>query len=854
MDDLLKEFLTETSDHIEAAGSQIVLFERDPSNAQLISGIFRLVHTIKGTCGFLGLPRLSKLAHAAEAMISHLRDGARPESSHVNLILAAIDQVKFIISELERTGSEPEGDDGALIAQLTAVRKGEPAVQASEAVAPSVVMPTLQAAEIDAPMAVTDVPVTSPEPAARHETVRVSVETLERMMMLVSELVLTRNQLLDIVRRRDDETLNQPLLHLSSLTSDLQDSVMRSRMQPVGRLFAGLPRLVRELATQLGKPIQLLTAGAETEVDRQIIELIRDPLTHLIRNCADHGIETPAERAAMRKTETGTIRVSASHEAGQIVIEVYDDGHGLDVVRIRAKAMAMRLAPETEIGCMNDEEICRFIFAPGFSTARSVTSVSGRGVGMDVVRENLEALGGSVALSTTAGQGTSFFLKIPLTLAIAPALIIEGAKGQRFALPQHCVIEVVGLDEAGGPAIESVQGASLLRLRNAVIPVIDLGDLLAQGQGDAGSMAQDRVVVMRLRDFTFGLRVRGVDDVQEVVVKPLGSMLGPLPLFSGNTILGDGAVVLILNPGEISQRLGLERLSDFRVHTRAEEFVIPATRTRMILFSAGEGPVKCLPLSVISRVEHIATSSIKKGDGCLIVPFQGRLMPLLMAGEDIDLTQLSLCPVLVMAVGGEPMGLIISVILDIVDVELEIEIAGHNDKVLGMAQIGGTAVEVLDGAWFMNSARPQAFARGQVKRFHVLLIDDKTFFLDMLGPVLSVAGYDVTTTDSAAQAIMLMERGAKFEAIITDTDMPVMDGYTLARTLIADPRWQCPPILALASYAGPVIQQAAKASGMVTAVGKFDRRALLKGLSDVLDQATIAKQTIETDLIARMQT
>ncbi len=843
MDDLLKEFLTETSDHIEAAGSQIVLFERDPSNAQLIAGIFRLVHTIKGTCGFLGLPRLSRLAHAAEAMITHLRDGGKPETSHVTLILAAIDQVKYIISELERTGSEPEGDDVALIAQLTAVRSGASAPTPAPA-NDDEVAETLQAADVTMPMAVTDVPVTAPEPAARHETVRVSVDTLERMMMLVSELVLTRNQLLDIVSRRDDETLNQPLMHLSSLTSDLQDSVMRSRMQPVGRLFAGLPRLVRELANELGKPINLITAGAETEVDRQIIELIRDPLTHLIRNCADHGIEAHPERTAARKTETGTIRVSASHEAGQIIIEVYDDGRGLDVARIRDKALAMHLAPEADIARMNDEEICRFIFAPGFSTARAVTSVSGRGIGMDVVRENLEALGGSVALSTTSGEGTSFFLKIPLTLAIAPALIIEGEEGQRYALPQHCVVEVVALDEAGGPAIEWVQGASLLRLREAVIPVIDLCNLLANETSSAVSVHCDRIVVMRLRDFTFGLRVRGVADVQEVVVKPLGAMLGPLPLFSGDTILGDGAVVLILNPGEIAPRLGLERVSEFKVHARAEEFVIPATRTRMILFNAGRGPVKCLPLSVISRVEHIAVAAIQTGGDCLVVPFQGRLMPLLMAGTGIDLALQPLCPVLVMSVGGEPMGLIISAILDIVDVELEIEIGGHRDQVLGMAQIGGAAVEVLDGAWFMNSARPQAFARGQVKRFHVLLVDDKSFFLDMLSPVLSVAGYDVTTADSAAQALILMERGARFEAIITDTDMPGMDGYTLARTLIADPRWICPPILALAAYAGPVIQQAAKASGMVAAVGKFDRRGLLKGLSDVLDQAAISNQTI----------
>ncbi|MBV1700489.1 MAG: hybrid sensor histidine kinase/response regulator [Hyphomicrobiales bacterium] len=859
MDELLKDFLTETSDHIEAAGSQLVLFERNPADARLIAGLFRLIHTIKGTCGFLGLPRLSYLSHAAEAMITHLRDGGTPLPHHVNLVLAAIDRIKFIISELERTGSEPAGDDNDLIPLLSqeSAAKANPPTGAGEAEDGLVNALTdgLDGLELGAPMPVTMVPVTTVEAAPRdeirQETVRVSVHSLERMMTLVSELVLTRNQLLEIARHRDDEVINMPLQRLSGLTSDLQDSVMRARMQPVGRLFAGLPRLIRELSSELGKPLILQTYGAETEVDRQIIEMIRDPLTHLIRNSADHGIETPEARLAAKKTEAGTIRVSASHEAGQIIIEIFDDGRGLDVERISAKAVAMGLASEADIARMSSEDICRFIFAAGFSTARELTSVSGRGVGMDVVRENLEAIGGAVSLATTPGEGTRFYLKIPLTLAIAPALIVE-VGGQRFALPQHSVVEAVGLQGTDEHEIEMVQGASLLRLREAVIPVADLQLLLGLDKHQKECKMSGLVVVMRLRQFTFGLRVDNVADVQEVVVKPLGATVGPIPLYSGNTILGDGAVVLILNPLEIAGRLGFENSNEFRVFAREGKFEIPATTTRMIVFRAGDGPLKALPLSVISRVENIQTDQISLSEGRLVMPFQKRLMPLVAVDDSQDPRATQHCPILVIAVGGEPMGLLITAICDIVEIHLDIEIGGGRGGILGMAQIAGEAVEVLDAAYFMNMARPHAFARGQVKRFHILLVDDKPFFLDMLGPVLSVAGYQVTTASSAAKALEYFEHGGAFELIVTDIDMPEMDGYAFAKVVRADPRWSCPPILALAAYSGPTVQQAARASGMSGAVGKFDRQGLLKAVAELLDQAMISKQTIEKDVISGM--
>ena len=848
MDELLKDFVTETADHIEAAGSQLVLFERDPTDARLIAGIFRLVHTIKGTCGFLGLPRLSRLAHAAEAMIAHLRDGVTPSAAHVSLVLSAIDRIKYIISELDRTACEPDGDDAALIAALSVK------IDAAAGTAPSSGSGELAAAgdaefQMEAPLVALTTPETAPVGERRQETVRVSVQALERMMTLVSELVLTRNQLLELARHRDDEAINAPLQRLSSLTSDLQDGVMRARMQPVGRLFAGLPRLVRELSVDLGKQIELVTTGADTEVDRQIIELIRDPLTHLIRNCADHGIEPVAVRRAAGKPDAGTIRIGAAHEAGQIVIEIVDDGRGLDIARIREKAVAQGLASRADIGAMSNDEICRFIFAAGFSTASEVTSVSGRGIGMDVVRENLESIGGAVTLSTTAGKGTRFYLKIPLTLAIAPALIVEAA-GHRFALPQHCVVEAVGLAGSSGHEIEIVQGTSLLRLRDAMLPVADLRQLLRLEPDANASAAQGLVVVMRLRQFAFGLRVDAVADVQEIVVKPLGGLMGVLPLFSGNTILGDGAVVLILDPGGVASSLGLEETEEFRVAPQVEESVLQASKTRLILFRAGDGPLKALPLSLITRVEEVQRREISTSQDRLVMSFQGRLMPLASAGPDMLQQAETRHPVLVIAVGGEPMGLLVSEITDIIDAELDIQIDGGRPGVLGMAQINGEAVEIIDAPHFMREARPNAFARGQSRRFNVLLVDDKLFFRDMLAPVLLVAGYDVIAAESAREALSLFDRGVRFDAVVTDTDMPDMDGYAFARILRNQPGNEALPILALAAYSGPAVHAAALASGMNAAVGKFDRPGLLRNLAQVLDPAMLQGQLLEHRIIA----
>lgn len=849
MDDLLSDFVTETSEHIEAATSQLVEFENDPTNLPIVSSIFRLFHTIKGTCGFLGLERLESLTHATEAVVSRLRDGTKPTPELVSLILLAVDRVKMILSGIESTGSEPTGDDNDLISALDrhlAALDGPLEAQPGETPAPmadATLGAVVTAEAHPAPDARLDA-----EKHKRNETIRVEVASLERIMVLVSELVLTRNQLLELNRRQEDEAVKAPMQRLSALTSDLQDSVMRARMQPLSRVFARLPRLIRELSVETGKKLILQMDGGETELDRQLIEVIRDPLTHILRNAADHGIETPEARLATGKPEAGTIRISASHEAGYISVSIADDGRGLDLEKIKAKALARGLVSAADLEQMPAEAVSRFIFLPQFSTAATVTSISGRGVGLDVVRDNIETIGGSITVTSTLGKGTSFNLKIPLTLAIAPALIIECGE-HRFALPQQSVVEAIGFGEGSPHKAEYVQDRLVLRLRDKVLPLADLRELFKFDGGATRPETANLAVIIRFGVQSFGILVDSVADVQEIVVKPLGPSLSHLHYFSGHTILGDGSVVLILDPVGIAKKLNLTQALELGVQHIPERFIPPREKTRLILFRSGEGALKAVPLSLISRIESSGTNALEVSDGQLVMQHRGFLMPVLRIDEHHPVEQKRDQPVLVLGIGGESVGLMVDEIVDIVEDFLDIEIASVRQGTIGSARIREMVVEIIDISHFVKSARPDAFARGLVNRFSILLVDDRLFFRDMLAPILTAAGYRVTTANSARDALFLLSRGAIFNAIVTDTDMPDMDGYTLAQEIKRNPRYTEIPIIALAAHAAPIIEEAAKASGMCGVVGKFDRAALLSMLRRQLGAHSLGSHELEERII-----
>ncbi|MGY3149417.1 two-component system chemotaxis sensor kinase CheA [Bradyrhizobium sp. USDA 3397] len=908
MDDLLREFLTETSESLDTVDNQLVKFEQEPNNAKILDNIFRLVHTIKGTCGFLGLPRLEALAHAGETLMGKFRDGMPVTAEAVTVILSSIDRIKEILAGLEATEAEPEGNDRDLIDKLEAmVEQGMAAMAAGSAPvaeAPPLVpeAPTAAAApakemtmgtlvdqtlerplrpgevsldelerafretaiEVPAPVAKAEV---KAEPAAAAEapvaakparekaapkksmademagegdrianqSIRVNVDTLEHLMTMVSELVLTRNQLLEISRRNEDTEFKVPLQRLSNVTAELQEGVMKTRMQPIGNAWQKLPRIVRDLSSELGKQIELEMHGADTELDRQVLDLIKDPLTHMVRNSADHGLETPAERLASGKGEQGTIRLSAYHEGGHIIICIADNGRGLNTEKIKAKALSSGLVTEAELEKMSEAQIHKFIFAPGFSTAAAITSVSGRGVGMDVVRTNIDQIGGTIDIKSVAGEGSSVTIKIPLTLAIVSALIVEAA-GDRFAIPQLSVVELVRARANSEHRIERIKDTAVLRLRNKLLPLIHLKKLLKIDDGAASDPENGFIVVTQVGSQTFGIVVDGVFHTEEIVVKPMSTKLRHIDMFSGNTILGDGAVIMIIDPNGIAKALGAAGSSAHGMGDEAAGHHIGSGEqtTSLLVFRAGSSQPKAVPLGLVTRLEELPADKIEFSNGRYMVQYREQLMPL-VAMEGVTIASQGAQPILVFADDGRSMGLVVDEIIDIVEERLNIEVGGSSSGILGSAVIKGQATEVIDVGHFLPMAFADWFTRKEMKpSLHsqsVLLVDDSAFFRNMLAPVLKAAGYRVRTAPTAQEGLAAL-RAQNFDVILTDIEMPDMNGFEFAEVVRSDNNLAATPIIGLSALVSPAAIERGRQAGFHDYVAKFDRPGLIAALKE----------------------
>jgi two-component system chemotaxis sensor kinase CheA len=884
MDDLLKEFLTETNESLDVVDNQLVRFEQEPNNAKILDNIFRLVHTIKGTCGFLDLPRLETLAHAAETLMGKFRDGMPATGDAVTLILTTIDRIKEILAQLEATQAEPKGTDEDLIDRLHEMAEGGAHVEAPAAEPPVVEAPVVTQGtlvhqvlerplrpgevsldelerafrETEAEVKPTPAPVKAAEkpaaskPAAKkiavehdaaeaervsNQSIRVNVDTLEHLMTMVSELVLTRNQLLEISRRNEDTEFKVPLQRLSNVTAELQEGVMKTRMQPIGNAWQKLPRVVRDLAAELGKRIDLEMHGADTELDRQVLDLIKDPLTHMVRNSADHGLEGPEERARNGKPEQGTIRLSAYHEGGHIIICIADNGRGLNTERIKAKAIANGLATESDLDRMTEAQIHKFIFAPGFSTAAEVTSVSGRGVGMDVVRTNIDQIGGTIDVKSVAGEGASVTVKIPLTLAIVSALIVEAA-GERFAIPQLSVIELVRARANSEHRIERIKDTPVLRLRNKLLPLIHLKKLLKLDD-DASAIDPENgfIVVTQVGNQTFGIVVDGVFHTEEIVVKPMSTKLRHINMFSGNTILGDGAVIMIVDPNGIAQALGTSVAAQHEIvdENAANRGGAVEQLTSLLVFRAGSSQPKAVPLALITRLEEISSDKIELSNGRYMVQYREQLMPLVQM-DGVEVATSGVQPILVFADDGRTMGLVVDEIVDIVEEKLMIEVASGRDGILGSAVIKGRATEVIDVGHFLPMAFADWFNRREMKPSasaqSILLVDDSAFFRNMLAPVLKAAGYRVRLATNAQEGLVALRSGEEFDAVLTDIEMPDMNGFEFAETIRADQKLNDVPIIALSSMISPAAIERGRQAGFHDYVAKFDRPGLIAALKE----------------------
>jgi two-component system chemotaxis sensor kinase CheA len=818
MNEVVREFLLETHENLAQLDLDLVTLEKEPTERETLARVFRTLHTIKGTAGFLGFPRLQAVSHAAENLLSSLRSGElvfNPEIA--SSLLAVVDAIRRSLAAIEQTESEGEDDCSALIQTLDRLRhrasrttqvgtvqpmniivpaaplEPAPAERASpgaasvtasappsappappkpapiERAGPGATSRTSSAPEPappappqsapaerarpgsvslagSAPLSPSQAGIAAPpaldagEPrtsAVSDTAIRVDVGLLDKLMTLVGELVLARNQIMQFSTSQEDAAFLGTVQRLNLLTTELQASVMKTRMQPIGNIWNKFPRVVRDLALACDKQVRLSLDGQETELDKTIVEAIRDPLTHLVRNAIDHGIERPGQREAEGKPAEGRLALHAFHEGGKVIIEIADDGSGIDPQRVRARAVQANAVTTEQAARMSDEEALNLIFLPGFSTAEKVTQFSGRGVGMDVVRTNIEKIGGTVDIDSRVGRGTTVKMKIPLTLAIIPALTITSG-GDRYAIPQVSLLELVRLEgEQAQRGIEQIHGAPVYRLRGNLLPLVYL-DRVLQVESQRPAHGEINIVVLQADDRQFGLVVDAIHDTEEIVVKPLQKQVKGLSCFAGATIMGDGTVALILDVLGVAQRAHVvTAVRERALADKAPVAEASADRQTVLLFSAQDGGRMAIPLAQVARLEEFPRSALERVGARHVVQYREEILPLInvaralrpgrgrngrangqrprppageppaagaAAAHGDDTVQ-----VVVYAGQGRRAGLVVGSILDIVEETLASRARATRPGVLFTAVVQGRVTEFLDVEGIIRAADPGFF-------------------------------------------------------------------------------------------------------------------------------------------------
>ena len=736
MDEVLKEFLVESYENMDRLDRDLVALEERPEDKQILGSIFRTIHTIKGTCGFLGFGKLEKVTHVGENLLARLRDGSlKVDGEITTALLSLVDAVRSMLTHLESHGDEGERDDTRLVQELVRLNDGSVAPKPAAPAPVAEAKPAAPKVEAHAatPAAPVPAPVAAPaEPAASHDhaddhvapavpsqpaagkqpekhaedskmsdaNVRVDVGLLDKLMNLVGELVLARNQILQHGSTDRDAAFLATSQRLNLITTELQEGVMKTRMQPIGTVWNKFPRVVRDLAVMCGKQVRVEMEGKDTELDRTIIEAIKDPLTHIVRNSVDHGVETAQERVSKGKPAEGRLLLRAYHEGGQVNIEIADDGGGIRIDKVKAKAVEKGLITAEHAGRMTEREALNLIFLPGFSTAAKVTNVSGRGVGMDVVKTNIEKIGGAVDISTRPGEGTTLRIKIPLTLAIIPALVVT-CDGDRFAIPQVSLLELVRLEsEDAKTGIESIRGTPVYRLRGSLLPLVYLNRVLGVSPREQDHV---NIVVLQADGRPFGLVVDSINDTEEIVVKPLGKLLKGLPCYAGATIMGDGKVALILDVMGIAQagRVGGEGRDQKMAGSEKDQKQSTGNLQTLLLVQVGENRRIAVPLDLVARLEEFAGDTVELASGQPVVQYRDQILPL------VDLPQMfggmpaldgQPRPLQVIVHNGSQggVGFVVDRILDIVEEDVSVRRKSQTHGLLGSAVIQQKVTDLLD--------------------------------------------------------------------------------------------------------------------------------------------------------------
>ncbi|BCS33483.1 ATPase [Luteitalea sp. TBR-22] len=723
-DDLIREFLIESHEGLDRLDQDLVELEKDPRNRETLGSVFRAIHTIKGTCGFLGFTKLEGVSHVGESLLSRLRDGDMVLDADITTgLLGMVDAIREILAAIESTGAEGDADYTAVIQRLQELneQKGQAARTVAAPAAPPVAAPAV----VEVPSAAAPAAPAPPPPAPVAEAVvahaedaepvttddrkgavsdsslRVDVGLVDKLMNLVGELVLARNQILQFTTTQNDASFVNATQRLNLVTSELQEGVMKTRMQPIGNVWSKFPRVVRDLASMCGKQVRIEMEGKETDLDRTIIEAIKDPLTHIIRNSVDHGIESPADRIARGKRAEGTIRLRAFHEGGQINIEISDDGAGIAAEKVRQRALQRGLVTTDQSQRLSDHDVIKLIFLPGFSTAEKITNVSGRGVGMDVVKTNIEKIGGTVDIQSVAGSGTTLKIKIPLTLAIIPALMVSSG-GERFAIPQVSLLELVRLEGMqASSGIERIGKALFYRLRGNLLPLVHLHSALRLDPVNTTDDAVN-IVVLKADQRQFGLVVETVHDTEEIVVKPLGKQLKGLTAFAGATIMGDGRVALILDVlglGQMAQVVSETRSSGNAAAASSEAAASTSEDTRTLLvFQASERDRMALPLSLVARLEEFPRSLLEQSGDRTVVQYRGEILPLVSLARYFHRPEAQVDPlqVIVFSFHDQHVGLIVERIVDIVQQVVVVDQRHRRRGIIGSTVLQQQVTDLLD--------------------------------------------------------------------------------------------------------------------------------------------------------------
>jgi two-component system chemotaxis sensor kinase CheA len=757
MEDVLKEFLVETHENIDRLERDFVTLERDPGDRESLASVFRVIHSIKGASGCLGLSRLEALAHAGENLLTLLRDGTLSlNQTTTDALLSLVDLIRSILASLEAGKGDSGIDCAQIIGTLNGLSEGkgirpkdtrigrsaesaseQEGTQGSERIASRV-----EQKASDTSTRINDTAISRPEPSVAERegakslehvssrveqkvsdtTIRVDVGLLDKLMNLVGELVLARNQVLQFGTTQADSSFLATCQRLDLLTTELQEGVMKTRMQPIGNIWGKFPRLVRDMALATGKQVRIEMEGSETDLDKSLIEAITDPLTHLVRNAIDHGVETPEARRSTGKPEVGRIVLRAFHEGGQVNIEVSDDGAGMDPERIRSKAIQGGFINAEQASRMSDRQSLKMVFLPGFSTTEVVTSLSGRGVGMDVVKTNVEKVGGVVDIQSTPGQGVVVRMKIPLTLAIIPALIVTSG-GERFAIPQVSLLELVRVraDQKRG-GLEYIHGTPVYRLRGNLLPLIYLNrELQLETEGaaahgksmESGSLS---IVVVQSDDRPFGLVVDSINDTEEIVVKSIAKQMMGASVFAGATIMGDGKVALILDVLGLAQRSSVvsearERILAEKVSEKPESV---ENKESLLLLKVGDRRI-AIPVAMVARLEEVESTSIEKAADQEVVQYRGQILPLIRLRHSLGLNgsssaeERSSMQVVVYADKGRSVGLVVDRILDIVEQSVSVKRKIRAQGINGTAVIQNRVTDLLDVESVVREADPAFF-------------------------------------------------------------------------------------------------------------------------------------------------